>query len=30
VRFVSGDFTADIRFDAAGFVLDYPGLARRV
>jgi uncharacterized protein len=30
VRFLSGDFTADIRFDAAGFVLDYPGLARRV
>jgi hypothetical protein len=30
VRFTAGDFTANIRFDAAGFVLDYPGIARRV
>jgi hypothetical protein len=30
VRFRAGDFTADIQFDAAGFVVDYPGLARRV
>jgi hypothetical protein len=30
VRFQAGDFTADIQFDAAGFVVDYPGLARRV
>jgi hypothetical protein len=29
VRFASGAFTADIRFDAAGFVVDYPGIARR-
>jgi hypothetical protein len=29
VRFASGTFTADIRFDAAGFVVDYPGIARR-
>jgi uncharacterized protein len=29
VRFVSGDFTADIRFDANEFVVDYPGIARR-
>ena len=30
VRFTAGDFTADIRFDEAGFVLDYPGIATRV
>ena len=30
VRFSSGDFTADIEFDADGFVLRYPGLAERV
>jgi uncharacterized protein len=29
VRFVSGDFTADLVVDRAGFVLDYPDLARR-
>jgi hypothetical protein len=29
VRFTAGEFTADIRFDEAGFVLDYPGIARR-
>jgi hypothetical protein len=29
VRFASGDFTADLVVDRAGFVLDYPGLARR-
>ena len=30
VRFTAGDFIADIRFDEAGFVLDYPGLAKRI
>jgi hypothetical protein len=30
VRFTAGDFTADIAFDDAGFVLDYPGIGRRV
>jgi hypothetical protein len=30
VRFRSGTFTADIEFDADGFVLRYPGLAERV
>jgi uncharacterized protein len=30
VRFRAGSFTADIQFDSDGFVLDYPGLARRV
>jgi uncharacterized protein len=30
VRFSAGEFTADIRFDAAGFVLEYPGIATRV
>ena len=30
VRFTAQDFTADIRFDEAGFVLDYPGIAARV
>lgn len=29
VRFSAGDFVADIRFDDAGFVLDYPGIAQR-
>lgn len=29
IRFKSGDFTADIQFDDEGFVLDYPGIARR-
>jgi uncharacterized protein len=29
VRFRSGRFTADIQFDEHGFVLDYPGIARR-
>ena len=30
VRFSAGDFIAEIRFDDAGFVLDYPGIAARV
>lgn len=30
VRFRSGSFSAEIRFDHEGFVLDYPGLARRI
>jgi hypothetical protein len=30
VRFSSADFTSDIQFDDAGFVLDYPGIATRV
>ncbi len=30
VRFTAGDFTADIRFDECGYVLDYPGIATRV
>ena len=29
VRFTAGDFTADIEFDEAGFVLRYPGIATR-
>jgi uncharacterized protein len=29
IRFRAGDFTADIRFDEEGFVVDYPGLATR-
>jgi uncharacterized protein len=29
VRFVSGDFTADLLVDDQGFVVDYPQLARR-
>ena len=29
VRFTAGDFTADIEFDDAGFVLRYPGIAMR-
>lgn len=30
IRFTAGEFTADVRFDEAGFVLDYPGVATRV
>jgi hypothetical protein len=30
VRFSAADFTADIQFDQAGFVLEYPGIAMRV
>jgi hypothetical protein len=30
VRFRSGTFTADLEFDADGFVVRYPGLAERV
>lgn len=30
VKFESGSYAADVEFDAAGFVRDYPGLARRV
>lgn len=30
VRFSAGDFIADIQFDQAGFVLEYPGIAVRV
>lgn len=30
VRFSAGDFIADIRFDKAGFVLEYPGIGVRV
>ena len=30
VRFSAGTFTVDILFDSDGFVVDYPGLARRV
>ena len=29
VRFSSGSFRADLLFDEDGFVVDYPGLARR-
>ena len=29
IRFSAGSFTANIRFDQDGFVVDYPGLARR-
>ncbi|MGH2746923.1 MAG: putative glycolipid-binding domain-containing protein [Actinomycetota bacterium] len=29
-RSLDGTFTADISFDSDGFVIDYPGLARRV
>lgn len=29
VRYASGDFTADVEFDADGLVVDYPDLARR-
>jgi uncharacterized protein len=30
VRFRSGDFSADIEFDADGFVVRYPGIGERV
>ena len=30
VRFSSGSFTADIEFDEAGFVINYPGIGARV
>jgi hypothetical protein len=30
VRFSAGAFTADIRLDQEGFVLEYPGIAMRV
>ncbi|MFI2214868.1 putative glycolipid-binding domain-containing protein [Streptomyces sp. NPDC020141] len=30
IRYASGDFRSDVRFDADGFVVDYPELARRV
>jgi hypothetical protein len=30
VRFRAGTFTADIRFDEDGLVLEYPGIARRL
>ncbi|MGC5036156.1 putative glycolipid-binding domain-containing protein [Streptomyces sp. DT190] len=30
VRFASGDFRSDLEFDAEGFVVDYPSLARRL
>ncbi len=30
VRLQSASFAADVEFDAGGFVVDYPGLARRV
>jgi hypothetical protein len=30
VRFRSGSFTAEIQFDENEFVVDYPGIARRV
>jgi hypothetical protein len=29
IRFRSGSFSADIQFDSDGFVIDYPGIARR-
>ena len=29
IRFTAGDFAADIAFDSDGFVVDYPGIARR-
>ena len=29
IRFTAGDFTADIEFDEAGFVVRYPGIATR-
>jgi hypothetical protein len=29
VRFTAGDFSADIEFDEAGFVVRYPGIATR-
>jgi len=30
IRFSSGGFSSDIRFDEAGFVVSYPGIATRV
>jgi uncharacterized protein len=30
VRFSAGEFTADIRFDEQGYVLEYPGIATRL
>jgi hypothetical protein len=30
VRFLSDSFSADIQFDSDGFVMSYPGIARRV
>jgi hypothetical protein len=30
VRFRSGSFTAEIEYDEQEFVIDYPGIARRV
>jgi hypothetical protein len=30
IRFTSGSFVADIRFDPDGFVSEYPGLAKRL
>ena len=30
VRFRAGAFEADIRFDEDGYVLDYPGIGKRV
>ncbi|MFD3808367.1 putative glycolipid-binding domain-containing protein [Streptomyces sp. NPDC058619] len=29
IRYASGDFAADVQFDADGLVVDYPDLARR-
>jgi hypothetical protein len=29
IRYESGDFAADVTFDAEGLVVDYPGLGRR-
>jgi hypothetical protein len=29
VEFRSDDFTSELRFDADGFVIDYPGVASR-
>jgi hypothetical protein len=29
IRFQAGDFVSDITFDAAGFVVSYPGIAAR-
>jgi hypothetical protein len=28
IRYESGSFSADVTFDAAGVVVDYPGLGR--
>jgi hypothetical protein len=30
IRFVAGDFTSTLTFDDEGWVVDYPGLARRI